>query len=65
MTDSKSNWTAAGHEVSDSIELNPETATLAATINLPSGFAMLAEDPEFGPAISMGMAKVESCCVMR
>lgn len=59
MTDSKSNWTAAGHEVSDSIELNPETAALAAAINLPSGFALLAEDPDFGPAISMGMAKVE------
>ncbi|MFJ2621566.1 polyprenyl synthetase family protein [Glutamicibacter sp. NPDC087344] len=59
MTDSKSNWTAAGHEVSDSIELNPETAVLAAAINLPSGFAMIAEDPDFGPAISTGMAKVE------
>ncbi|WP_404286343.1 polyprenyl synthetase family protein [Glutamicibacter arilaitensis] len=59
MTDSKSNWTAAGHDVSDSIELNPETAVLAAAINLPSGFALIAEDPEFGPAISMGMAKVE------
>ncbi|MFJ2143860.1 geranylgeranyl pyrophosphate synthase [Arthrobacter sp. MYb214] len=59
MTDSKSNWTAAGHDVSDSIELNPETAALAAAINLPSGFALLAEDPDFGPAISIGMAKVE------
>ena len=59
MTDSKSNWTAAGHEVSDSIELNPETAVLAAAISLPSGFALIAEDPEFGPAISVGMAKVE------
>lgn len=59
MTDSKSNWTAAGHEVSDSIELNPETAVLAAAINLPTGFALLAEDPQMGPAISIGMAKVE------
>ncbi|MHC6177376.1 polyprenyl synthetase family protein [Glutamicibacter sp. X7] len=59
MTDSKSNWTAAGHDVSDSIELNPETSALAAAINLPSGFALIAEDPEFGPAISTGMARVE------
>ncbi|GAA0192683.1 polyprenyl synthetase family protein [Glutamicibacter creatinolyticus] len=59
MTDSKSNWTAAGHEVPNSIELNPETAALAATINLPAGFAPIAEDPEFGPAVSTGLAKVE------
>lgn len=59
MTDSKSNWTAAGHDVSDSIELNPETAALAALINLPAGFAPIAEDPEFGPAVSTGLAKVE------
>ena len=59
MTDSKSNWTAAGHEVPESIELNPETGVLAATINLPAGFAPIAEDPEFGPAVSTGLAKVE------
>jgi heptaprenyl diphosphate synthase len=59
VTDSQTNWTAAGHGVHESLDLNPETTALAAAIHLPAGFRAVAEDPEFGPAISMGLAKVE------
>ncbi|MFB0834140.1 polyprenyl synthetase family protein [Arthrobacter halodurans] len=59
MTDSQANWTAAGHGVPHSVDVNPETGVLAAGIHLPPGFRDVAEDPEFGPAISQGMAKVE------
>lgn len=59
MTESQSNWTTAGHDVPADVDLNPETAALAATIKLPAGFRAVAEDPEFGPAISDGMARVE------
>ena len=43
----------------DSFDLNPETGVLAAAVNLPGGFGLIAQDPEFGPAIATGMAKVE------
>ncbi|MFL4476885.1 polyprenyl synthetase family protein [Paeniglutamicibacter sp. ORCA_105] len=59
MTDSQTNWTAAGHGVHDSFDLNPETGVLAAAVNLPGGFGLIAQDPEFGPAIATGLAKVE------
>ncbi len=59
MTDSQTNWTAAGHGVPDSFDLNPETSALAAAVNLPGGFAAIAQDPEYGPAIATGLAKVE------
>lgn len=59
MTDSQTNWTTAGHGVPENVDLNPETAALAAGINLPPGFRAVAEDPGFGPAISQGMARVE------
>lgn len=59
MTEAQSNWTAAGHSVPEELDLHPETAALAATIKLPAGFRAVAEDPEFGPAISEGMARVE------
>lgn len=59
MTDSQTNWTAAGHGVPDSLDLNPETSVLAAAVNLPGGFGRIALDPEFGPAIATGLAKVE------
>ena len=59
VTDSQTNWTAAGHGVHDSFDLNPETSVLAAAVNLPGGFGLIAQDPEFGPAIATGLAKVE------
>lgn len=59
MNDSPTNWTTAGHGVPESVDLFAETSALAAGINLPPGFRAVAEDPEFGPAISQGMAKVE------
>ncbi|MGJ9404495.1 polyprenyl synthetase family protein [Arthrobacter sp. KK5.5] len=59
MTDSQTNWTTAGHGVPDDVDLHPETSALAAGISLPPGFRAVAEDPEFGPAISQGMARVE------
>jgi len=59
VTDSQTNWTAAGHGVPASVDLNPETSALAAVVNLPPGFASVAGDPEFGPAIATGMARVE------
>jgi heptaprenyl diphosphate synthase len=59
VTDSQTNWTAAGHGVHDSFDLNPETGVLAAAVNLPGGFGLIAQDPEFGPAIATGLAKVE------
>ncbi|WP_417217369.1 polyprenyl synthetase family protein [Arthrobacter sp.] len=59
MNDSPTNWTTAGHGVPDSVDLFAETSALAAGINLPPGFRAVAEDPDFGPAISQGMAKVE------
>ncbi|MEE1621250.1 polyprenyl synthetase family protein [Zafaria sp. Z1313] len=59
MTESQSNWTTAGHGVPESVDLNLETAALAAGIKLPPGFRAVAEDPAFGPAISEGMARVE------
>lgn len=59
MTDSQTNWTAAGHGVPDSFDLNPETSVLAAAVNLPGGFAAIAQDPEYGPAIATGLARVE------
>ncbi|GAA4381404.1 polyprenyl synthetase family protein [Paeniglutamicibacter cryotolerans] len=59
MTDSQTNWTAAGHGVPASLDLNPETSALAAAMSLPAGFAAIAQDPGFGPAIATGMAKVE------
>lgn len=43
----------------DSFDLNPETGVLAAAVNLPGGFGLIAQDPEFGPAIATGLAKVE------
>nr|WP_254456163.1 polyprenyl synthetase family protein [Paeniglutamicibacter quisquiliarum] len=39
--------------------MNPETGVLAAAVNLPGGFGLIAQDPEFGPAIATGLAKVE------
>jgi heptaprenyl diphosphate synthase len=59
VTDSQTNWTTAGHGVPESVDLNTATAALAASISLPPGFRSVAEDPDFGPAISQGMAKVE------
>ncbi|MCO1339717.1 geranylgeranyl pyrophosphate synthase [Kocuria polaris] len=59
MTEAQSNWTSAGHAVPAELDLHPETAALAATIKLPAGFRAVAEDPDFGPAISQGMARVE------
>ncbi|WP_425582921.1 polyprenyl synthetase family protein [Zhihengliuella alba] len=59
VTEAQSNWTSAGHSVPEALDLNPQTAALAATIKLPAGFRAVADDPEFGPAISEGMARVE------
>jgi heptaprenyl diphosphate synthase len=56
---SDSSWTSAGHGVSDSIDLDPATQAIVASIQLPAGFRALAEDPEFGPAVLEGMARVE------
>lgn len=55
----ESSWTSAGHGVPGGMDLDPQTQALAATIELPSGFRAVAEDPEFGPAILEGMARVE------
>ncbi len=56
---SDSSWTSAGHGVPDSIDLDPATQAIVASIQLPAGFRALAEDPEFGPAVLEGMARVE------
>ena len=56
---SESAWTSAGHGVPESIDLDPATQSLVASIQLPAGFRALAEDAEFGPAILTGMARVE------
>lgn len=59
MNDSPTNWTTAGHGVHESVDLFADTSAIAAGINLPPGFRAVAEDADFGPAISQGMAKVE------
>lgn len=56
---SESSWTSAGHGVPSSIDMDPETAALATTMQLPAGFRAVAEDAEFGPAVMQGMARVE------
>lgn len=59
MTQSQNTWTTAGHGVPESMELDTETRALAALVNLPPGFAEIADDPTLGPAVFNGMARVE------
>ncbi|WP_183644284.1 polyprenyl synthetase family protein [Neomicrococcus lactis] len=59
VTQSHNTWTTAGHGVPESMELDAETRALAALVNLPPGFAEIADDPTLGPAVFTGMARVE------
>ena len=43
----------------DSLELDTATAALATSLNLPAGFAPVAQDPALGPAVSTALARVE------
>ncbi|WP_422934035.1 polyprenyl synthetase family protein [Sinomonas sp. P47F7] len=58
MTNTEHSWTSAGHGYSEG-EPAPTTTAIAAGIQLPAGFAAIAEDPEIGPAIMTSMARVE------
>ncbi|MHA7175282.1 polyprenyl synthetase family protein [Arthrobacter sp. Sr24] len=58
-TSANHSWTHAGQGRPESENPNPSTMTLATGLQLPSGFTAVAEDPELGPSISMGMARVE------
>ncbi|WP_026545744.1 polyprenyl synthetase family protein [Arthrobacter sp. 35/47] len=60
MTDSPpTSWTSAGHPRPLIEELDPSTGVIATGLRLPAGFALIAEDPELGPAVSTCLAKVE------
>lgn len=60
MTESAdSRWTHAGHGRPESAEPPPTTTAIAVGMQLPAGFAAIAEDAELGPAITTSMARVE------
>ena len=59
MTNSANHsWTHAGHGLPDS-EPSLNTTAIATGLQLPAGFAAIAEDPELGPAITTNLARVE------
>ncbi|MHA7140928.1 polyprenyl synthetase family protein [Arthrobacter sp. Sr33] len=60
MTESANpGWTRAGHSLSDGAELDTATGAIATGLRLPPGFALIAEDPHLGPAVTTCLAKVE------
>lgn len=54
-------WTHAGHGLPDS-EPSLNTTAIATGLQLPAGFAAIAEDAELGPAITNNLARVEKSC---
>jgi heptaprenyl diphosphate synthase len=52
-------WTAAGHGLHESMQLDLATSAIATGLRLPAGFALIAEDPKLGPAVSTSLARVE------
>ncbi|MEO6529730.1 MAG: polyprenyl synthetase family protein [Specibacter sp.] len=58
-TSAKHSWTHAGHGLPESQDPNPSTMAIATELQLPSGFSVVADDPELGPSIAMSMARVE------
>jgi heptaprenyl diphosphate synthase len=51
-------WTHAGHGLPGS-EPSLNTTAIATALQLPAGFAAIAEDAELGPAITTNLARVE------
>ncbi|MGO2539657.1 polyprenyl synthetase family protein [Specibacter sp. AOP5-B1-6] len=58
-TSANHSWTHAGQGHPESYDPNPSTMAIATGLQLPSGFSAVAEDPDLGPSIAMGLAKVE------
>jgi heptaprenyl diphosphate synthase len=54
-----SGWTSAGHPVPRDAGLDAPTGIIATSLQLPAGFALVADDPELGPAVSTSLARVE------
>ncbi|WP_028279557.1 polyprenyl synthetase family protein [Arthrobacter sp. H5] len=52
-------WTSAGHPRPSGVELDTATGVIATGLTLPAGFALVADDPDLGPAVSTCLAKVE------
>ncbi|MBG6189325.1 heptaprenyl diphosphate synthase [Arthrobacter sp. CAN_A212] len=60
MTESANpGWTSAGHPRSDGAELDTVIGAIATGLKLPPGFALIADDPDLGPAVSSCLAEVE------
>ncbi len=60
MTESANpGWTSAGHPRSDGAELDTAIGAIATGLKLPPGFALIADDPDLGPAVSSCLAEVE------
>lgn len=60
MTNSAdSGWTNAGHGNADPAFVDTSTSAIATGLQLPAGFAMIAGDPQLGPAVATSLARVE------